>query len=225
MIHLFKTCFYSFPANTLFMVWTFSLGWAFSQFGASQVAPVVKSLPANAGDVRDAGSVSGLGRSPGGEQGYPLQYPCLENPMDRGAWQATVHGSKRAGYHWSDLAAAAATVSHFNTHLPFSQLLSGKVEVDKYNPFRRPSRNRHSHTRERLCFNVTVNSTQQFHKLLLSICCLGHLARDLLPNLRSFHSSWGRRRRERYSNSSKVEMLKVNLFHFILVFSIPSLLT
>ena len=81
------------------MVWTFSLGWAFSQFGASQVAPVVKSLPANAGDVRDAGSVSGLGRSPGGEQGYPLQYPCLENPMDRGAWQATVHGSKRAGYH------------------------------------------------------------------------------------------------------------------------------
>ena len=105
-------------------------------------------------------------------------------------------GSKRVGYHWSDLAAAAA-VSHFNTHMPFPQLLLGKVEVDKYNPLRRPSRNRHSHTRERVCFNVTVNSTQQFHKLLLSTCSLGHLAGDLLPNLRSFHSSWGRRRRER----------------------------
>ena len=78
MIHLFKTCFYSFPANTLFMVWTFSLGWAFSQFGASQVAPVVKSLPANAGDVRDAGSVPGLRRSPGGGHKNPLQYSCLE---------------------------------------------------------------------------------------------------------------------------------------------------
>ena len=81
------------------MVWTFLLGWAFSQFGVSQVALVVKNLPANAGDARDAGSVSGLGRSPGGGQGYPLQYSFLENPMDRGAWWATVHGSKRVGYH------------------------------------------------------------------------------------------------------------------------------
>ena len=52
---------------------------------------MVKNLPANAGDVRDMGSVSGLGRSPGGGHGNPLQYSCLENPMDRGAWQATVH--------------------------------------------------------------------------------------------------------------------------------------
>ena len=42
--------------------------------------------------IRDAGSVSGLGRSPGGGHGNPLQYPCLENPMDRGAWWTTVHG-------------------------------------------------------------------------------------------------------------------------------------
>ena len=58
--------------------------------GASQVALVVKNLPASAGDVRDAGSVSGSGRSPGGGLGNPFQYSCLENPMDRGAWQATV---------------------------------------------------------------------------------------------------------------------------------------
>ena len=52
---------------------------------------MVKNPPANAGDVRDVGSVSGLGRSPGGESGNPLQYSCLLNPVDRGAWQATVH--------------------------------------------------------------------------------------------------------------------------------------
>ena len=51
---------------------------------------MVKSLPANAGDTRDAGSIPGLGRSPGGGNGNPLQYSCLGNPMDRGAWQATV---------------------------------------------------------------------------------------------------------------------------------------
>ena len=59
--------------------------------GASQVARVVKNPPANAGDVRDGGSVPGLGRSPGVGNGNPLQYSCLENPMDRGAWEATVH--------------------------------------------------------------------------------------------------------------------------------------
>ena len=77
------------------MILTFSLGWAFSQFGASQMSLVVKNLPANAGEVRDAGSVSGLGRSPGGGQGYPIQCSCLESPMDRGAWRATVPGVKK----------------------------------------------------------------------------------------------------------------------------------
>ena len=58
---------------------------------ASQVALVVKNLPANAGDIRDRGSIPGLGGSPGGGHGRPLQYSCLENPMDRGAWWVTVH--------------------------------------------------------------------------------------------------------------------------------------
>ena len=53
---------------------------------------MVKNLPANAGDIRDVGSVPGLGRSPGGEYGNTLHYSCLESPMDRGAWWATVHG-------------------------------------------------------------------------------------------------------------------------------------
>ena len=55
------------------------------------MALVVKNLSANAGDIQDTGSVPGLGRSPGGEHGTPLQYFCLENPMDREAWWATVH--------------------------------------------------------------------------------------------------------------------------------------
>ena len=52
----------------------------------------VKNPPANAGDVRDAGLIPGLGRSSGIGNGNSLQYSCLENPMDRGAWRATVHG-------------------------------------------------------------------------------------------------------------------------------------
>ena len=53
---------------------------------------VVKNPPANAGDVRDKGSIPGLGRFLEGGNGNPLQYFCLKNPMDKGAWQATVHG-------------------------------------------------------------------------------------------------------------------------------------
>ena len=52
---------------------------------------VVKNLPANAGEAGDVVSIPGSGRFPGGGNGNPLQYSCLENPMDRGAWWATVH--------------------------------------------------------------------------------------------------------------------------------------
>ena len=58
----------------------------------AQLVPVVKNPPANAGDARDLGSISGWERSPGGGNAKPLQYSYLENPMDRGAWWATVHG-------------------------------------------------------------------------------------------------------------------------------------
>ena len=53
---------------------------------------MVKNPPVNAGDIKDAGLIPGLGRSPGGGPGSLLQYSCLESPMDRGTWQATVHG-------------------------------------------------------------------------------------------------------------------------------------
>ena len=69
-----------FLANLVYRAW------------ASQVALVVKSLPANAGDKRDMGLIPGLGRSPGDGNVNPLQYSCLENPMDRGAWWAVVQG-------------------------------------------------------------------------------------------------------------------------------------
>ena len=50
---------------------------------------MLENPPGNAGDIRDLGLIPGSGRSPGGGHGNPLQYSCLENPMDRGAWQAT----------------------------------------------------------------------------------------------------------------------------------------
>ena len=55
------------------------------------MALVVKNLHANAGDIRDMGLIPGSGRTPAGGHGNPLQYSCLENPMDRGAWWATIH--------------------------------------------------------------------------------------------------------------------------------------
>ena len=62
------------------------------------MALVGKNLPANAGDVRDAGLIPGRGRSPGGGNGTLLQYSCLGNPMDREAWQARYIGLQRVGH-------------------------------------------------------------------------------------------------------------------------------
>ena len=58
---------------------------------------MVKNLPANAGNVRDTGLIPGSGISPGVGSGNPFQYSCLENPMDRGVWWATVHGVTKSG--------------------------------------------------------------------------------------------------------------------------------
>ena len=74
----------------------------YSYIWASQVVVVVKNSPANAGDIRDVGLIPGLGRSPGGGHGNPLQYSCLENPMDRGAWLGTVHGVAKSGTQLSE---------------------------------------------------------------------------------------------------------------------------
>ena len=69
---------------------------------ASQVAPMVKNPPANAGDIRDVDLIPGSGRSPGGGHGNPLQYSRLEKPMDRGDWMATVHGVAKSQTRLSD---------------------------------------------------------------------------------------------------------------------------
>ena len=67
---------------------------------------VVKNLPASAGDIRDVGSIPGSGRSPGGENGNPLQYSCLENPMDEEPGELWFRGSQRIGHYGSDLTVA-----------------------------------------------------------------------------------------------------------------------
>ena len=95
-----ETCF-QVPVQCLFVVWPWashftSLTLRFfickqSSAWASQVAQCVKNPPASGGDIRDTDSIPGLGKSPEGKHGNPLQYSCLENPMDRGAWWATVH--------------------------------------------------------------------------------------------------------------------------------------
>ena len=66
---------------------------------ASQVSLVVENTPASAGDIRDAGSIPGSGRSPGGENGNSLQYSCLENPMDEEPGELWFIGSQRVGHY------------------------------------------------------------------------------------------------------------------------------
>ena len=91
---------------------------------------VVKNPPTNAGDFRDAGSVSGLGRSPGEGNGNPLQYSCLGNLMDREGWWATVHEAPKSQTRPSDSRHARAWYlkrknSNLNTYtLPPEQITS-----------------------------------------------------------------------------------------------------
>ena len=73
------------------VVYSMSLNKCIMTYGTSQRAPVVKNPPASTEDIRDVGSILGLWRSPEDGHGNPLQYSCLETPMDLGAWRATVH--------------------------------------------------------------------------------------------------------------------------------------
>ena len=94
--------------------WATELNWA---DGGIQVALVVKNLPANAGNVKDSGSIPGSGRSPGEENGMPLQYSCLENAMDRGAWWAIVLTVAKS---WARLKQLSPTYG--NIHFPLCLL-------------------------------------------------------------------------------------------------------
>ena len=87
------------------MLVTFSLHFKSPSIQLKKACPggaVVKNSPANAGDTGDMGLIPGLGRFPRGGKGNPLQYSCLENPMDRGAWQAMVHGVEKSQTRLSD---------------------------------------------------------------------------------------------------------------------------
>ena len=101
------------PAISLLPTWTkASRGWNLGFYEqASQVA-LVRNLPASAGDIRDMDSISGSGRSPAGGHSNPLQYSCLENPMDRGAWQATVHRFAKSGTQLKWLNRHTHSLSH-----------------------------------------------------------------------------------------------------------------
>ena len=82
--------------------------------GLIQVALVVKNLPATAGDWRDMGLIAVLGRSPGGGHGDPLQYSCLESPVDREAWQAMAHRVTKSWRWLKQLSAHACCFSLLN---------------------------------------------------------------------------------------------------------------
>ena len=86
-------------------------------YGYTEVALVVKNLPANVGDIRDTGSIPGSGRSPGGGHSNPLQYSCLENPMDRGSLRATVQKVEKGRTRLKRLGAHTHTHS-FSSPVP-----------------------------------------------------------------------------------------------------------
>ena len=86
--HIFKN---EIVIQFFLLVW-----WWLTNIWASRVVLVVKNLPANTEDIRDAGLISGSGRSLGGGHSNPLQYSCLENSMDRGAWRATVYEAAKS---------------------------------------------------------------------------------------------------------------------------------
>ena len=89
---------------------------------------MIKNSLANARNIRDAGSIPGLGRSPGGGHGNSLQYSCLENPMDREPWQATVNKVSKS---WTRLNMNASVDKHGFSH--FSSILFLKMNILKMN--------------------------------------------------------------------------------------------
>ena len=101
-------------------MWTNSLKLNGEAPQASHMVLVVKNPPANAEDVRDVGSIPGSGRSRGGRHSNPLQYSCLENPMDRGAWWATGHSTAKSPTRLKRLSTSAST-ERGNQWLPDSR--------------------------------------------------------------------------------------------------------
>jgi len=83
---------------------------------------VVKTLPASEGDIRDVSSIPVSGRFPGGGHGYPLQYSCLENPMDRRTWQATVHRVSKSRTRLKQLSTHVLTSNFYQWNCTISTI-------------------------------------------------------------------------------------------------------
>ena len=110
---------------------------------ASQVAPVVKNLPANAADAREMGLIPGSGRSLGGGHDNPLQYLCMEYPMDRGDWRATVHRPTKS---WTQL-------KQLNTRRALTKWLSSAIATEERQVIsRNPGNSSPSRLGSQLCY-------------------------------------------------------------------------
>ena len=106
-----------------------------------QAVLVVQNPPANAVDVRDVGSIPGWGRSPRGGHGNPLQYSCLENPMDRGAWRATVHRVTKSRTRLKQLTTCALYAKpHVRRQGGFKRLVLEKLMLLLFNHIQIPWR-------------------------------------------------------------------------------------
>ena len=99
--------------HVLYITYVIYLAYIKYKCGASKVVLAVKNPPANAGDTGDSGSIPGSGSSPGEGNGNPLQYPCLGNSMNRGAWWATDHGAAK---NWTQL----SKWTHTNINIPIN---------------------------------------------------------------------------------------------------------
>ena len=149
-----------------------------------------KNLPANAGDAGDLGLIPGLGRFPGGRNGSPLQYSCLGNPMDRGAWWATVHGVTTQ--NWARRTHPRVRGIHCTGSPSFSSLLR-VVENERKKPLP------HCQCPPPQCRRGTVFT---LFRGLQCLCTTGkgrwisysfYRQRFALTNLNTFHKEKGRR--------------------------------
>ena len=130
---------------------------AYMVWRASKVSLVVKNLPANAEDKRDAGSIPGSGRSPGVGNGNPLQYSCLGNPTGRGDWCAIVFGVTK---NWACLSDWAHLVSGYNLPLFFPMSMKWLVFHQFIKIFKIHNLNR---SRMFSKFVLCVSTTDSFH--------------------------------------------------------------
>ena len=144
---------------------------------ASQVALMVKNLPFNTGDIRDASSTPGSGRFPGGGHDNPLQYSCLENLMDRGAWQATVHGVTKSQRQLSTQHRHMRARTHTHTHhhsFPsgFSLFQQGLISPGVPAPYPELRKRMKAENKQKYIYPLWLNAPQYINCKGSSTCTL-----------------------------------------------------